>query len=567
MFGYHVRSLTISDGTEVQIPERGVVVFVGPNNAGKSLALRELAQNITTNPVPPPNGPPPPKVVVGVEAEKVGSADDLRSWLDEHAHRREPTPGEPWVMYRRHGNRASAPSLDESWSYGHHHLGALAPFLTMSLGADGRSGMTSSVGLYDLMNDEPSSPLQVLFANPALATELSNACLEAFGTPLFVNGWTGTQIHLQMGELAVQPTFPPSAELIDELRRHPHVSEQGDGLRGFLGIMLTVIAARYPVVMIDEPEAFLHPPQALLLGRKLSTLVPQGTQIFLATHSTDLLVGLLESPDLPVTVVRLTREQAVNSTAVLPHESVRTIWSDPLLRHSNVLDGLFHRGVVVCEADADAIFYNAALDSHLSQSGLPASNLQFVQVGGKDQIYKAVQALVAASVPVRAVADFDVLRDVPTLKKLVGSLGGVWEPIWELQRKLDADISSKVNAPSLSAVREAVLEVLDSVAPAIKLTKEAAEQVRRLVKVETGWEQVKVAGMASLSGDTYTRAVNLLDRLADIGLFVVPVGELERWYPPAAGLHGPAWASRALTENAHLLDGPQRFVERLYGSF
>ena len=35
-------SLTFSDGTTVQLDPTDIVVFIGPNNAGKSAALREL---------------------------------------------------------------------------------------------------------------------------------------------------------------------------------------------------------------------------------------------------------------------------------------------------------------------------------------------------------------------------------------------------------------------------------------------------------------------------------------------------------------------------------------------
>lgn len=34
--------IQFSDGTELQLAENDIVVFVGPNNAGKSAALREL---------------------------------------------------------------------------------------------------------------------------------------------------------------------------------------------------------------------------------------------------------------------------------------------------------------------------------------------------------------------------------------------------------------------------------------------------------------------------------------------------------------------------------------------
>ena len=44
----------------------------------------------------------------------------------------------------------------------------------------------------------------------------------------------------------------------------------------FMGLMVAVITANFPLIIVDEPEAFLHPPQARLLGRKLATNAPGG---------------------------------------------------------------------------------------------------------------------------------------------------------------------------------------------------------------------------------------------------------------------------------------------------
>jgi hypothetical protein len=44
-------SLTFSDGTTIELDHDDIVLFVGPNNAGKSLALRELEEHIGV-PVP-----------------------------------------------------------------------------------------------------------------------------------------------------------------------------------------------------------------------------------------------------------------------------------------------------------------------------------------------------------------------------------------------------------------------------------------------------------------------------------------------------------------------------------
>lgn len=38
--------------------------------------------------------------------------------------------------------------------------------------------------------------------------------------------------------------------------------EEGDGLRSFVSVLLSLMGRRKPVFLLDEPEAFLHPPYA-----------------------------------------------------------------------------------------------------------------------------------------------------------------------------------------------------------------------------------------------------------------------------------------------------------------
>jgi hypothetical protein len=56
----------------------------------------------------------------------------------------------------------------------------------------------------------------------------------------------------------------------------------------------------------------------------------------------------------------------------------------------------------------------------------------------------------------------------------------------------------------------------------------------------------------------------LLDRLKDIGLLVVPVGELERFAPEVSG-HGPPWVVEVLERGLHKSpsDKAKSFVEMI----
>lgn len=60
-----------------------------------------------------------------------------------------------------------------------------------------------------------------------------------------------------------------SYEYIQEIEKLPTLHSQGDGMRSYVGVLLHTSVGRESILLIDEPEAFLHPPQARQLGTML----------------------------------------------------------------------------------------------------------------------------------------------------------------------------------------------------------------------------------------------------------------------------------------------------------
>ena len=48
-----------------------------------------------------------------------------------------------------------------------------------------------------------------------------------------------------------------------------NLNDQGDGIRSAVAILSSLITATHSLYLIDEPETFLHPPQARILGLSL----------------------------------------------------------------------------------------------------------------------------------------------------------------------------------------------------------------------------------------------------------------------------------------------------------
>ncbi len=73
-----ISSLTFSDGTTIHLSSNEIIVLVGSNNVGKSVALKEI-QDLFPNP-----GAQAGKVVNSIEIGKTGSPEEALEWIREN---------------------------------------------------------------------------------------------------------------------------------------------------------------------------------------------------------------------------------------------------------------------------------------------------------------------------------------------------------------------------------------------------------------------------------------------------------------------------------------------------
>ncbi|MEV6116693.1 AAA family ATPase [Streptomyces sp. NPDC052109] len=316
-----------------------------------------------------------------------GKEEDAIAWLEEtsHVNRYVPNP-----TFSRHvaGNvnlfEVSQCLAGAASGMG---LNSLTSFVLFYGDPWHRINFVNPVEMRNTLEEHPTHPVHALQDQHELFEELSDLSMRVFKSPLTLD-LLSKMLNIRVGAPSVEA--PPFDKVTLEYRNAisvlPRLDSQGDGMRSFIGLMLPLITATYQVVMIDEPEAFLHPPQATQLGRVLGQLAKEmSMQVVLATHDKNLLAGLLQS-DADISIVRLDRSPSNVTTAhQLSVANLRRIWADPVLRHTNVLDGLFHKLTVLAEGDRDCTFYSAALEFLDTQQELPVppSEILFVPSGGK----------------------------------------------------------------------------------------------------------------------------------------------------------------------------------------
>jgi energy-coupling factor transporter ATP-binding protein EcfA2 len=417
-FQYCISKLRFSDTSNVDLIEGDITLIIGPNNCGKSEALRNIwecisiqeGQQTSTKVVKSA------KVMISVGPEAIS---EIVATLEEN-------PSNP-AQVGRMGNNVSRADLLQLNANADWLRRALQQFLVRLLGAAERLTITLPPQSIDLTSQIKSHPIHYLYANEDLEESFSSDFRKAFGTDLVVNHFAGQTVPLHVGD---SPDVPPNGDRLSQpyriaISKLPLLHQQGDGMRSFVGTLLWARVSDFRVLLIDEPEAFLHPPQARLLARLLAKGKKATTQIIAATHSGDFLRGILDSNIQNLRIVRLTRKDQINPTTELTPDQLKVLWADPLIRQSNLLDALFHEQCVVCESEGDCQFYggilNALSDLKPDQVG---PDTMFASVGGKNRVAKAAAALARLNVRVKVVLDFDALRDEQPLRTIFENLGG-----------------------------------------------------------------------------------------------------------------------------------------------
>ena len=470
-----VESIQFNDGTSITLTPKSIVVFTGPNNCGKSQVLKDIDGYFdkTTS--------LPQVVVKSVTAKFLGDLDD--DYIDKHFYL--DTKGR-YTPRESNGQAFAKQDIRSLWrqkSLSMHLNRLFIKFI------DTEKRLTTSKTLANTSGYQ-ANPIYKISRDVSLANLLSKFFRQAFANDLSANRIEFSNISLHIGNAPDRKTFTMENEdeyykLIAEM---PLLDIPGDGMRSFASILLDIFVSKYNVIMIDEPEAFLHPPQSRLLGRILTNQNKDNQQLFISTHSNDFLQGLIDVSNENVTVIRIDRRDGINHMNILQNEMLKDLWGNPILRYSNILSGLFHEKVIVCESDYDCLFYQALVDAIYENNGNIAPNILFVHCGGKPRIKSIILALKALNVKVLAVPDFDVFNIEDEFRPLTRAFGIDWD------------------GQSSSSMR-------------VFYNWLGADPQRK--------KTVKTKGFSCLTGDVLAAYQTINQICTSVGLFIVPYGEIE----------------------------------------
>lgn len=528
-----------------RIEPKGLVLVIGPNSAGKTQFLRDIQGRMLGQ----------PRKLVVCDDVSIGHPPTLESLIDaltaeNHIHRRVdktnnftyfepriPDFGErvaPWSI------RADMVQIwfKEVTGAGRQSDGQVDKILehfgrsfVASLFLDRRLTITSTVNNFDYETQFPSNELQALYINSEAKTLLAEEAQTVFGKSIWLDNTRANMLCLRVGD---GPEMPSAVDRLEpsKMRKYRLIEDEGDGFKSYMGICSTLLLGRRPVVLIDEPEMCLHPPQAYALGRFIGKYgVSLDHTTFVATHSSHVLRGIIEEAE-KLEIIRLSRVGAQFVGRRVSKEKLKASIEKPSTKSESILDGLFAEAVTVVESEGDRLVYGTTWDK---VAGEFEHDVHFVSVGGLGGIADPCVLYHSLKIPVCVIADLDVIQELSVFENILKAVapGESVQELMDFVRRILEAVNALGPIYDEEHTRNALSGVLSE-----ELDWNNHMQVNRiratLSDLSRGLSPTSrlKKGLDNLKAyNVYHDLVALLNQCRSHGVFLVPVGELEDWMP------------------------------------
>jgi ABC-type cobalamin/Fe3+-siderophores transport system ATPase subunit len=510
-------------GEALEFGVEPVTVVIGPNNSGKSLFLREIetlclqgansAAHIVADVV----------FTSWQSEESRQEIEKLKADIEElpngHVHVGSITQGSRQMTSLSPSDIDFLLLATASPNAAHcrqKFCQQFARFLTTRLDGAGRMSIVNIQPVGDLQQPPPNH-LSFLMQNREKRERIRQIIFDAFGKYFVIDPTFVGNVRIRLSDREPRTEEEELSWTKEARQFHKaalEITEASDGLRAFTGIITSVIAGDPRIILIDEPEAFLHPSLAYKLGKEVSkNSVENNKRLIVATHSSQFLMGCVQS-SAKVNIVRLTYNEGKPTARILRQEQISELMKKPLLRSTGVLEALFYEYVIIVEGESDKIFYQEINERllHSSRSehkamGIP--NCLFINASGKQRMPDIIKPLRDLGISVVGICDIDIVDK-----------DGIKWTTW-----LESIAIPQGVHQSLVTLRATVMKFFEKVK-----------------------DKVKREGIIVLPDLEQQTICHLLNQLQEYGLFTVRNGELESWLKHL-GATGQkhVWLNRILT--------------------
>lgn len=475
-----IKEILFNDGNRLKFKSDDIVLLVGANNVGKSRTLKDLKDDLDCK--------SESKVLVKeISYKKMGfSESQLRDYFDRNYIKS--SNGGYEVIIGENDRRHFADYVFANIGNGEIFFSALFSFLS----TEDRLSLTRPIQLSILPDTKNLYIYQKLEKSYSYITKLNDALDSGFQNAIEVfedneNGRITKKYKIGRTEDILKAIEYDSRKKMEELKKFEDLNDQGDGIRNAVAILASLIVNEHSLFLIDEPEAFLHPPQARILGKNIVQL-SNNKQIFVSTHNIDFIKGALEGDSSRVKIIKIDRYGNENKFNLVDNKSISKISSDKNLKYTNLLDGLFYNQIVLCENESDCKFYSAILESidlNIYQNTL------FCAVGGKEQFKKIVPLLKALNIKYKIIADIDLISDIESLKQLTNSVTTDCYNEIRVKHKNFLDNFKKETNPKVKTQEEKKTEIIQQFSEDRYMPERVAKKIKLILRDESNLKILK----------------------------------------------------------------------------
>lgn len=560
--GLQLNAIEFKDGTKLTLNPDSILVVTGPNNCGKSQFLKDLFYISREN-----------IVLKSAHYQQVGDKAEILKDILKNQNIR----GAEQHLAQAYGaNGGNISILSQSVAGNQAWLNAVLQGSMRYL-----TTINRLFSIQTTPGDDPGVPfnpytlpfqLKRLFEDRSFEDAFYSKVKSAFGKGALIDRYS-FQINILHYVDAIELDARKdkgSPSFCDWFSNQPLLDSQGDGIKSFCSVLLAVMESEKPLVLIDEPESFLHPPQVRRLAWEIAKTAPTNTQLVISTHSTEFLQSIIDFAHKRTSVIRLTRQTSrssdINTVSRSSSEDISLFWRDPQLRTSDAFTSLFHDVAVLVEGDSDARFFRSLLD----QISGPIKDLQvdvrFYHCGGKQKIYKIASALKSIGVPVIAVVDIDVLNDRGVFKNIAETFGLNNDSIWSKFEKLQKFILEQKSVRNVGDARLEIGKILGDLDASRPIPANALTKINEVLQASSAWRLAKRSGLEFFTrGEPYNAFVGLAAECEENGLFINRLGELEN-FDKTIEARKEEWLSKVYEKNLATDDALHEariFIERM----
>lgn len=481
--------------SKLEIEPGNLMVIVGPNNSGKTRVLEDIKTYLTSE--------NKMQLLSEVVLEPSSTKDEFINSLKKFEKSGTEDPTNDFInLFRPSYSKSKDPinfttkyAQIDSYYNDHIHSTGVIPQIsnltTFSLDAITRFELLRKQE--NTSYEQPQNFFGLIYNNDELRENIRDQIYNEFGYYFYLDTkHPPGQISIKLSGTRLKGT-EKSEEIGDvkEIGKLLPISNYGHGVQAFSSILITVSSSPCDIILIDEPEAFLHPPQALHLGRSLSNITEQrkGSTI-IVTHSPEILMGCVENSN--VTILRITYDKKLGTVKQIDPKLLLELNNTPKLRSTSLFDSFFYKYSIVVEGDSDRVFYSE-INRIIEKKGI--DDTKFLGSFGKHSIVELVTPLRKIGIPTVAVYDFDSIKHIENFP-------------FNRHLKQMGIPNSKIQYV------EKERKFIETKFAELDMDKK---------------EFYQKSGLESLSGDDLDRAKKFLDFLKKYGIFILPKGSMESW--------------------------------------